>query len=198
MTTITAYADNSGFYVGVGSGINQTMNSNMKYEYNANNQPTVQNLGNVTENSTPLSLDVGYKFNNFLAAELLYSYSGNQNYSSNNGTFWGSQNILALDAVGFFPILSNVYIKGRLGIAGYKSNLTNYVGNPNTTSLTSSLGAGIEYRFIKNIALDFDFINYGLINPVNLQYQPCNNCQNIGSAGTQQTNLYLLSLQYYF
>ena len=83
MTTITAYADNSGFYVGVGSGINQTMNSNMKYEYNANNQPTVQNLGNVTENSTPLSLDVGYKFNNFLAAELLYSYSGNQNYSSN-------------------------------------------------------------------------------------------------------------------
>lgn len=195
---MSAFADDSGFYLGIGSGINNTITNNMKYSYLENNKQYTQNLGNVSQNSTPFSLDFGYKFNNFVSAELLYSYSGNQNYSSDNGNFWGSQNIISLDAVGFLPLLSNVYLKGRAGIAGYKTNLTNYVGNPNTINLTSSLGAGLEYRFMQNIALDFDYINYGLINPVNLSYQPCSSCYNIGSAGTQQTNLYLLSLQYYF
>lgn len=201
LSTLFLIAQNSyssGFYIGVGSGINTTNTNNMIYSTSVNQKQQTTSLGNVNENSTPMAINLGYQFNNFLSTELIYTYSGNQNYTSSIGNFWGSQNILALDAIGYLPILSNVFVKGRVGVAGYQSNLTTYIGNPNTTSLTSSLGAGLEYRFIKNISLDLDYINYGLINPVNLNYNPCNNCNNIGSAGSQSTNLYLISLQYHF
>ena len=195
-----SYAEGGGFYVGAGSGINDTFISNSVVSYNENGAQKVYPQGNVSATSVPISIDFGYSFNNFLAAELLYSYSGNQTYPNlpGGGTYSGTQNTISLSAVGFWPVLSNIWLKGRIGLAGQQVNLTNYMGNANSTGLTSAIGAGVEYKIIKNISVDLDYVNYGLINPVNLNYQPCSTCTNIGSAGSEMSNLYLLSLQYHF
>lgn len=191
---------NSGWYIGAGSGFSTTTNSNTTLitGSNAVNQ-TFTPISNNSGNAVPISVDAGYQFNNLLSIEGMYNHINSDFTSLNNS---GEQNIYSLSAVGTFPVLSNVNIKARVGASLYDTNINGYLGNVSTIKPTDLLGAGIQYRFIKNISLDFDYLYYGLLFPINMNYQPCSGCQSLsnnnGIANQQTTSIYLLSVQYHF
>ena len=209
-TGIVFAKDVEGFYVGIGTGFNITANHGLTKVYNASNVknegiPAVQYLGNVSGYSMPFSANLGYRFNDYVSAEVLYTYSGNQQYqkASNdlNGTdFWGSQNTVSLNAVGYLPLINErLYLKGRIGLGETFTTMTTYIGNPGRDQITSSLGMGLQYLFAEHLSVDFDYVNYGLLIPINVQYMPSSlGYPALGQINSQQENLFLFSLNYHF
>lgn len=192
--------DQSGFYAGFGTGVNITANYGLIKTYEQNNQIQAVNMGDVTGYSAPIFLYGGYRFNPYLSAELTYTYSGNQEYAppsscANCTNFWGSQNYFGFNAVGYLPISDWFYLKGRAGLALGGSTMTTYVGNPGTVDATSILGVGIDYPVTRHLAINFDYINYGLLIPIQLQYRTPPGGQNLGTVNTLQENLLLFSLK---
>lgn len=204
-----SYAKNNkvtGFYLGVGSGINVTRNSNFYKIYNdgSNQYQRLDIGGPVLGYSLPFYLYSGYRFFEYFSVELSYNYSGNQTYSKPSGQvsgsdFWGSQNTISLDAVGYFPLIhDDLFLKGRIGIAGSLDGATTYPGNPKTYNLTSTLGLGVQFFVMKHMSINFDYINYGVIFPIYLVFKPSVGAPDLGIIDNININQYLLSLQYHF
>ncbi len=209
-----ANIDPTGFYIGAGTGLSIVQNYGLTKTYHtrpAGGDPSVeynplstQYIGNTTGYSLPFSMDLGYRFNKYLGTEFTYVYSGNQHYQRasqdvTGSNFWGSQNTFALAAIGYLPILNNVYLKGRAGIAYSVDSMTTFVGNPGTKNLTSELGVGIQWMVLKHMSLDFDYINFGLLKPMELRYTPPNaGGPNLGVVDTLISNNFLLSVNYHF
>ena len=190
----------TGFYAGFGTGVNVTANYGLIKTYEQNNQIQAANMGDITGYSTPIFLYGGYRFNPYLSAELTYTYSGNQEYPQPNGcqdctNFWGSQNYFGFNAVGYLPVADWFYLKARAGLAVGGSTMTTYVGNPGTVDTTSILGVGIDYPLTRHLAINFDYINYGLLIPIKLQYRTPPGGQSLGTVDTLQQNLLLFSLK---
>lgn len=195
--------DQEGFYIGFGSGINITNNSNLIKTFEIETQMKVTNMGSLSGYSVPVFFYGGYRFNPYLSTEISYTYSGNQNYTAPNdcvncSDFWGSQNNFGVSAVGYLPIKNWVYLKARLGLAYNTSSFTTYIGDPGTKNITSITGLGIDYPIIKNLGISFDYINYGLLIPIQLQYQSPQGGPNLGVIDTQQSHLFLFNLKVTF
>ena len=195
--------DVSGTYICIGSGVNMVSKSGLIKTYN-NSQGEVasQNLGNVTGYSLPIFLYSGYRFNNYLSAEFTYTYSGNQNYQgpevNGSTTFVGSQNTFGLSAVGYLPLTENFYLKGRIG-AGYSlDTMTRYIGDPGTKNTTSILGLGLQYFLFPKFSIDMDYINYGLLAPMKLEYTPPPGGPNLGTVDSLMVNQLFVSLNFHF
>ncbi len=204
-----AYAESNnidGFYTGIGTGINATTNSNLNKTYGASGKISgVENMGNLTSYSLPFLIDAGYRFNPYLAAEFTYTYSGNQQYvgpvdmTGVDGGFWGSQNMFGLTAVGYLPLNKDLYLKGRFGLAYTLATMTTYIGDPGSKMLTLELGLGLQYYVLKDISLDFDYINYGAFIPMHLNYKPPTGGQpNLGVIDTISNNQLFVSLTVHY
>lgn len=202
------YAQNNieGFYTGVGTGFNVTSNSNLIKTNGVDQQINgIRELGNPSGYSLPILVDAGYRFNPYLAAEFNYSYSGNQQYvgpvgvSGGNNVFWGSQNMFGLSAIGYLPLTTDLYLKGRLGLAYAMATMTTYIGDPGTKMITSEFGVGLQYFMTKYLSLDFDYINYGLLMPMQLQYNsPEPSTPNLGVIDTINNNQFFVSLTVHY
>jgi hypothetical protein len=200
--TYASEANLEGFYIGGGSGLNITSNKDLIKGFSTDNVMQLQKMGDVTGYSVPIFAFTGYRFNEYIAAEFAYSYSGNQTYERASREpkgpgFWGSQSIFSMNAIGYYPLITNsLYLKGRAGIAYSMDTLTTYPGNPGTKNFTSVLGAGLQYYVRKNISIDFDYVNYGILAPMKLEYT-----SPIGSLGTVDSitsNQFLLSASIHF
>ena len=80
--------------------------------------------------------------------------------------------------------------------------MTDFVGSPMTDGITSVLGIGTSFYVFKHISLDLDYINYGLLLPLNLHYN-ANSNQFIGgqppaNVATIQNNDLIVSINYHF
>lgn len=196
----------TGFYLGVGSGINVTRNTNFYKIYNdgSNEYQRLDIGGPVLGYSIPFTLYSGYRFFEYFSVELSYNYSGNQVYNKpsgqfNGSNFWGSQNTLSINAVGYFPLINDdLFLKGIIGIAGSLDGATTYPGNPKTFNLTSALGLGIQFFVMRHMSINFDYINYGILFPINLVFKPSAGAPNLGIIDNININQYLFSLQYHF
>lgn len=207
-----AVADSlSGAYLGAGTGLNITNNYNLIKTFGYNHQsgqPYTGYIGNVTGYSVPVFAYAGYRFNKYLATEATYTYSGNQGYSRapnydsvpGNEEFWGSQNTFGISALGYLPVVKDLYLKARTGIGYSLDTMTTYIGDPGTKNVTSILGLGAEYYMTKNLSLDFDYINYGLIIPIKLHYTPFSGASgmNLGTIDSIIINDFFLSLTVHF
>lgn len=202
------YAQNNveGFYTGLGTGLNITSNSNLIKTYGVDKDiEGIRGVGNPLGYSLPILVDAGYRFNPYLSVEFNYSYSGNQQYvgpvgaTGNNDIFWGSQNMLGLSAVGYLPLTTDLYLKGRLGVAYAMATMTTYIGDPGTKMVTSELGVGLQYFMTKYLSLDFDYINYGALIPMQLQYSPpAGGAPNLGAIDTINNNQFFVSLTVHY
>lgn len=197
---IQSIPEQTGFYAGFGTGMNVTINYGLIKTYQQNNQVQAVNMGDVTGYSAPIFLYGGYRFNQYVSGELSYTYSGNQEYPQPSGcqnctNFWGSQNYFGFSAVGYLPVSNWFYLKARAGLAIGGSTMTTYVGNPGTVDTTSILGVGIDYPLTRHLAINFDYINYGLLIPIRLQYRTPPGGQDLGTVDTLQQNLLLFSLK---
>lgn len=205
---IPLYAQNNveGFYTGLGTGLNITSNSNLIKTYGADQKTEgIQNMGNPLGYSLPILVDAGYRFNLYLSAELSYSYSGNQQYvgpvgvAGNSDVFWGSQNMFGLSAMGYLPLTTDLYLKGRLGLAYAMATMTTYVGDPGTKMVTSELGVGLQYFMTKYLSLDFDYINYGALILMQLHYNPpIGGAPDLGTIDTINNNQFFVSLTVHY
>ncbi len=197
-------------YFGAGSGLNITQNYGLVKTFyvpsaTSNSQYDIQSqfLGNVSGYSMPVYANFGYRFNNYVAAEFDYVYSGNQIYqrpsmSPNKTNFWGSQNNFGLVAVGYIPVRENIFLKGKLGLAYSMDTMTTYAGDPGTKNITSEIGLGAQWFIKRNWSLDFDYINYGLLIPIHENYRaPQSGGPNLGTINTIISNEFLLSINYH-
>ena len=195
-----------GFYTGIGTGLNITANSNLIKTYGTEQEiHGISDLGNVSAGSLPILIDAGYRFNPYLSAEFTYSYSGNQQYTGpvgvdgNKTTFWGSQNVFGVSALGYVPLTNNLYLKGRLGLAYAMATMTTYIGDPGTKMMTSEIGVGLQYFMSQYLSLDFDYINYGLLMPLQLNYKPpAGGAPNLGVIDTISNNQFFVSLTVHY
>ncbi|MBX9599136.1 MAG: outer membrane beta-barrel protein [Burkholderiales bacterium] len=200
---LTYAKDLTGLYIGAGTGLNITKNSGLIKTYTPSNDAGYQYIGNPTGYSMPFNADLGYKVNNYFGVEFNFFHSGNQIYqqasnSPNQSNFWGSQNIFGLSALGFLPLSSDFSLKARAGVALSVASMTTYIGNPATINPTSELGLGVSWSISKNLAIDFDYINYGLLAPMQLKYRPPQSGQpNLGVVDTITVNSFLFSLNYH-
>lgn len=202
------YAQNNveGFYTGIGTGLNITSNGNLIKTYGADQKVDgIQNMGSQLGYSLPILIDAGYRFNPYLSAEFSYSYSGNQQYvgpvgvAGNSDVFWGSQNMFGVSAVGYLPLNTDLYLKGRLGLAYAMATMTTYIGDPGTKMLTSELGVGLQYFMTKYLSLDFDYINYGALIPMQLHYNPpAGGAPDLGTIDTINNNQIFVSLTVHY
>lgn len=195
-----------GFYTGIGTGLNITSNHNLIKTYGTEQDVHgVNNMGNVTAYSLPIFIDGGYRFNPYLSTEFSYSYSGNQQYTGsvgvdgNNALFWGSQNMFGISALGYLPLTTNLYLKGRLGLAYAMATMTTYIGDPGTKMMTSEIGAGLQYFMSQYLSIDFDYINYGLLIPMQLSYKPpAGGAPNLGVIDTINNDQFFVSLTVHY
>ncbi len=204
---VIASSEPHGFYAGIGSGLNMVYNQGLIKTYSTYGENIgYQYMGDVTGYSVPIFINFGYRFNQYFAAEAFYNYSGSQSYSQpeqntkDQTDFAGSQNSFTMNALGYIPLVDNyLYIKGRLGIAYTLDTLTTYTGNPGTSNITSVMGAGLQYFMTNHLSLDFDYINYGALIPLNMQYQPpVTGGPNLGTVDSIIVNEFLLSLNVHF
>ena len=189
--------DMSGFYFGGGTGVSVAQNYGLTKTYYPDPPPPdaapnqyrpidTYFMGNVNGYSIPIMLDVGYRFTNYFATEFTYLYSGNQGYARApedylNSNFWGSQNYFGLTAVGYIPVSDSFYLKGRAGFAFSMDTMTTYAGNPGTGNFTTEFGLGVEWTLLRHMSLDFDYINFGWLKPMQLFYvAPANGGPNLG------------------
>lgn len=206
VTSLYAQNNLEGFYTGFGTGFNVTSNSNLIKTYGADQQINgIRELGNPPGYSLPILIDVGYRFNPYLSVEFSYSYSGNQQYvgpvgvSGNNDVFWGSQNMFGLSALGYLPLNTDLYLKGRFGLAYAMATMTTYIGDPGTKMVTSELGVGLQYFMTKYLSLDLDYINYGLLMPMQLHYNPTTSgSSDLGVIDTINNNQFFVSLTVHY
>ena len=107
--------------------------------------------------------------------------------------------MFGISALGYIPLISDLYLKGRLGMAYSMNTMTTYVGDPGTKMLTSEIGAGLQYFMTKHLSLDFDYINYGLLLPMQLQYHaPVSGGPSLGTIDTVMNNQFFLSLNIHY
>lgn len=199
-----------GFYLGGGVALNQTSLDNIYKTYYApdgSGDAVGSYLGNQNKSSVGTYLNGGYQFNDYFATEVNFLWSNNQIYQpspqdTGNKTFLGSQNLLAVNALFLYPFTDWFDLKVRGGIAFERATLTDYVGSPMTDGFTSVLGVGAAFYIFKHISLDLDYINYGLLFPLNLHYHENGNTVVGGSppanAATVENNDLVLSVNYHF
>ena len=198
-----------GFYVGGGMALNQTTADNIYKTYPVLNSTlaTGSYLGNQVRDSVGTYFNGGYQFNQYFAAEASLLWSNNQVYQPapqnvGNKTFLGSQNLLATSAIFIYPFTDWFSLKLRGGLAWERATMTDFVGSPMTDGITSVLGIGTSFYVFKHISLDLDYINYGLLLPLNLHYN-ANSNQFIGgqppaNVATIQNNDLIVSINYHF
>ena len=199
-----------GFYLGGGVALNQTSSDNIYKTYYApdgSGDAVGSYLGNQSKNSVGTYFSGGYQFNDYFATEVSFLWSNNQVYqpspqNTGNKTFLGSQNLLAANALFLYPFTDWFDLKVRGGIAFERATMTDYVGSPMTDGFTSVLGIGGAFYIFKHISLDLDYINYGLLLPLNLHYNANNNSVINGNppanAATVTNNDLILGVNYHF
>ena len=198
-----------GFYLGGGMALNQTSAENIYKTYSVAGADKAMGsyLGNQTKNSVGTYFNGGYQFNDYFATEASYLWSNNQVYQPSaqdggNKTFLGSQNLVAANAIFLYPFTDWFNLKVRGGIAWERATMTDYAGSPMTDGFTSVLGIGTSFYIFKHISLDLDYINYGLLLPLNLHYNANNNSFINGNppanAATVTNNDLILGVNYHF
>lgn len=199
-----------GFYLGGGMALNQTSYNDIYKTYyaaNGSGSGVGSYLGDQTKGSVGTYFDGGYQFNDYFATEVSFLWSNNQIYQpsqqdTGNKTFLGSQNLVAVNALFLYPFTDWFDLKVRGGVAFERATMTDYVGSPMTDGFTSVLGVGAAFYIFKHISLDLDYINYGLLLPLNLHYNV--NGNNIvggnppANAATVENNDLVLGVNYHF
>ncbi len=197
-----------GFYIGSGVALNQTTSENIYKTYWSPyfSQGVISNPGTQVGNSTGLFTNFGYQFNDYLASEVNYLWSNNQIYTpvaqdAGNRTFLGSQNIVSANALFLYPFTDWFNLKIRGGIAWEEATMTDYVGSPMTDGFTSVIGLGGSFYIFKHISLDIDYIGYGVLFPLNLNYHSNGNQirgQMPTNVATVTNNDLILGVNYHF
>ena len=199
-----------GFYVGAGMALNQTSSNDIYKTYyaaNGSGSAVGSYLGNQNKDSVGTYFNGGYQFNDYFATEVNFLWSNNQVYQpspqdTGNKTFLGSQNLFAVNALFLYPFTDLFDLKIRGGVAFERATMTDYVGSPMTDGFTSVLGIGGAFYIFKHISLDLDYINYGLLLPLNLHYNANGNNVVGGNpptnAATVENNDLVLSINYHF
>lgn len=202
-----SYAED-GFYVGTGLALNQTTSENIYKTYwsSEGSQGVGSIPGTQVRGSTGFFGDVGYQFNNYFATEVNFLWSNNQVYTpvaqdTGSQTFLGSQNLVSANALFLYPFTDWFSLKVRGGIAWERATMTDYVGSPMTDGFTSVIGLGGSFYIFKHISLDIDYIGYGVLLPLNLNYHSNGN-QIQGAVPTNvatvTNNDLILGVNYHF
>lgn len=200
-----SYAD-SGLYLGVGAGYNMQNTSTtngFSYLDGASSKSGSNMLGSVY---------VGYDFNRFIGIQADYDYMANIQYTIGNdlnngtqGSFSGSQQLLAVGLTGHLPFgifanpLSGLSLFGKLslgasfvnfdgGTVGAGTNLSYTQSIPSSSqSLVPVIGGGVEYGIDSaGVRLEYNYVGNTAIN---------NNGQNLMNVND---SIILLSALYHF
>jgi hypothetical protein len=187
--TLNVYADDSGFYVGIGPGYSTvSAKTQGSYSFNAGT------ANPATQNSVATTVFLGYDFNHFLGLEANYAITWNAQYANN---FNLNQQLLGGDLLFHLPFnlvldsLSGLDVFAKIGLYYNMYNLNNLspscqsCSTPNTliTGASALYGLGLEYGF-ENVGYRLEW-NYSppIIN---------NNALELNS------NSYYLSILYHF
>lgn len=195
LVTISAYATvSSGPYFGVEiGGSSQTMN------YNASSFDINLSGNNISDSSWTFigRLNLGYNFSKFNGLELGYSLNALPEYTYPGATGAFSGNVSTLDAsyiLSIPTIIQKFSIFGRIGV-GYdfinSSSSSTSVASPSGANFTDVLGAGIKYNLTPKTSFRLEWIENGLLFPVNLN-------SGSGNITTFSAQSFLLGFNYHF
>lgn len=111
------------------------------------------------DNGFGFKAGLGYRVNRFFAVEGGYAYLGKTDIDT-GGTAKSSGFIL--DAVGHYPMASNIDAIGRLGLYSGNNKAT---GVESKTKMTVKLGLGVEYKLHSNMSLRGEWEHYSAKYP---------------------------------
>jgi hypothetical protein len=101
---------------------------------------------------------VGYAFNQNISAEASWDYMG----SFNSGLSELMADVLAVSAVGYYPIQDGLDVYGKLGYARANVGTTNWVNNVNKNKTAMTYGFGVELGHGKKNTLRLGMDHYDL------------------------------------
>ena len=207
--SFVAYADDSGFYVGVGgSAYANTLTSASSFS-----NPISHN-GQATFDSASLVLPGvgggyrifgGYNFNRFLGIEAGF----NQNFAvdvlspvltlNTLGTSNSLQlNTYDIEAVGYLPIpLTNFKFLGKLGI-DYNAASLAFAGLPAGYSYAASNASGGNYSLLAGVGVEWDVFNTLLLRLEYVNYGNVTLNSAVGELGTANNNVVTMNVGFKF
>lgn len=172
--SVGAYADDSGFYVGLGGSIyaGSVANSDNITLSDGATTTYAQSVGGLG-----LRLFGGYNFNRYFGVEGGYNTNG----GLGAGTFFLNPATLSVntgdvEVVGYLPLFAtNFKLLGKVGLdynsASYSYTPT-WLSSQSVTQYGSGagllLGAGVEWDIINTFILRLEYVNYGNVNIQNV------------------------------
>lgn len=209
LVTPMVYADDSGFYAGLGGGIYaNTLMSNDSF-YNP-----ISHNGTPTGTSASLVLPGagggyrifgGYNFNRYIGVEAGF----NQNYASDIMstalTFGlaGQPNFLQLntydvEAVGYLPIFStNLKLLGKLGLDYNVANFS-FGDLSSGYSYAASGASGNNFSIVAGVGLEWDLFNSIILRTEYVNYGNVTMNSSVGELGTANNGVVDFSVGYKF
>jgi OmpA-OmpF porin, OOP family len=149
---LPAFAADNGYYVGANAGFTRTS--------------SIGGIDPSKINGGLFSLLGGYQVNKYFAAEAQYAYLGKAEYKS--GVFNASGNTVStvtnsfsLSAMGMLPVLEDLSVYGKLGLAFNDASISNFdAGYSGKTRVMPTAGLGAQYNIAPSIGLRMGWDRY--------------------------------------